>query len=44
MELVQLLLDFMETLEEKIDAVRRGPALGEELAQLVGHMTSWRSR
>ncbi|KAL6106075.1 haus2 [Pungitius sinensis] len=38
-ELVQLVLDFMETLEEKLDAVRRGPALGEELAQLDSAVT-----
>ncbi|XP_040055770.2 HAUS augmin-like complex subunit 2 [Gasterosteus aculeatus] len=43
-ELVQLLLDFMETLEEKMDAVRRGPALGEELAQLDAAVTQLLAR
>ncbi|XP_075941327.1 HAUS augmin-like complex subunit 2 isoform X2 [Anarhichas minor] len=40
-DLVKVLLDFIETLEEKLNSVRCSPSTGDRLAQLVGHMMSW---
>lgn len=40
-DLVKVLLDFIETLEEKLNSVRCSPSTGDHLAQLVGHMMSW---
>ncbi len=40
---VNMLLDFIETLEEKLISVRCSPTATERLAQLVSHMTSLRT-
>lgn len=37
---VKMLLDFIETLEEKLNSVRCSPNARDGLAQLVSHMTS----
>lgn len=38
-DVVKMLVDFIETLEEKLISVHCSPAAADRLAQLVRHMT-----